>query len=89
MVTRKRQRGYLRRGLDEQIRTMHIGTERAAAVALCRKLADRLDSRGLNDKLLREYRLALRLLTDDVVSGSGDAFEKLLAEFTKREAEAV
>lgn len=86
MVARKR--GYLRRGLDEQIRFMHLAADHAAAVALCRKLADRLDGRGLNDKLLREYRLALRLLTDATAAGAGDDLEKLLKAITDQEEAA-
>lgn len=75
--------------VDEAVEAMATGTEHRAHVEACRSLAARCDFEiaegyGFDDKLWREYRLALKALREAVTSGSDDD-DDLEREF--REAE--
>lgn len=78
MVTRKKPLeafGRQRSALEATIAALPTGVEHAAHVETCRGLADLLDSLPLaafDDKLWREYRLALRALFDGATGGPDD-----------------
>lgn len=78
--------GLQRRALEEQVEAMALGKEHRALVESCRALADRVDYLGsieaFDDKAWREYRLALKALTEAVTddSSSPDSFEKWLSD---------
>lgn len=68
-----------RAALERTVAAMVTGPEHSAMVELCRSLADAVDSAaGFDDKLWREYRMALRALMDRASGGSSDDFD---AEF--------
>lgn len=68
-----------RMALERSLTAMATGPEHAALVELCRSLADTVDAAGyFDDKLWREYRMALRSLMERATGGSADDFD---AEF--------
>lgn len=79
----------LRSSLDRQIAALATGEEHAGLVELCRSLADVLDAAGEvpDDKLVREYRLALSLLSDLASGPDGDGLEESMAELRDPELE--
>ena len=74
--------GRQREALDRQVEAMATGPEHSALIEACRQLADTVDrADGFDDKLWREYRLALTLLQGGLVDdGSGDDLGAILDE---------
>lgn len=68
-----------RASLERTVAAIVTGPEHSAMVELCRSLADSVDAAvAFDDKLWREYRMALRALMDRTSGGSSDDFD---AEF--------
>lgn len=72
MVARKR-KGTHRAAVDAMVAALTTGQEHGALIESCRSLADHIDSwPEFDDKLWREYRLALKALMDRMPDGAKD-----------------
>lgn len=85
MVTRKR-KGQHRQAVDAMVEALATGQEHGALIESCRSLAVLVDAvPAFDDKLWREYRLALKALMDRMPdAASSDDFD---AEFDALRAE--
>jgi len=64
--------------VEMMVEALATGPEHAALIEACRALARTVDESGFDDRLWREYRLALKALMDGASGGSddGDAFDE-------------
>lgn len=73
--------GRQRGAVERQVEALATGAEHSALVEACRQLADQIDaSDSVDDKLWREYRLALTLLMGETRpdgGGDGDPWAEL------------
>lgn len=84
MVTRKH--GQHRQAVDAMVAALTTGQEHGALIESCRSLADLVDTDpAFDDKLWREYRLALKALMDRMPDGAKD--DDFDAEFDALRAE--
>ena len=73
--------GVLRKALEAQLGGV---VARPAVVELCFRIADGLDAaEELDDKLLREYRLALSMLFESAPESGESAADRLEREFAE------
>lgn len=86
-VRSRRRKGVVRLALERSVRSLAVGAEHAVLVESCRRLADEVDGMVVfDDRVFREFRLAVGVLMEATADGGSDAFEAALAELRSRSA---